>query len=68
MLNGKRLRLLIPYIDYSKCVGCGACTELYPLFFMMKDEKAWVMNHEEFVVEEHGKVVYCCPFGAITIE
>jgi len=35
---------------------------------MMKDEKAWVINHEKFTVEEHSKVVYCCPFGAITIE
>jgi len=59
---------LIPYIDYSKCVGCGGCAELYPLFFMMKDEKAWVINHEKFTVEEHSKVVYSCPFGAITIE
>lgn len=59
---------MIPYIDYSKCSGCGACAELYPLFFMMRDEKAWVINHEDFIFEEHKGVLYCCPFGAITIE
>jgi len=59
---------LIPYIDYSKCEGCGACAELYPLFFIMKDEKAWVINHEKFIVEDHKNVAFCCPFRAITIE
>jgi len=35
---------------------------------MMRDEKAWVINHEKFVLEEHKGVLYTCPFGAITIE
>jgi hypothetical protein len=38
------------------------------MFFTMRDEKAWVINHEKFVFEEHKAVIYCCPFGAITIE
>ena len=59
---------MIPFVDYSKCVGCGACAELYPLFFIIRDEKAWVINNEKFILKEHKKVVYCCPFGAITIE
>jgi len=59
---------LIPYIDYSACTGCGACAELYPLFFVIKDEKAWLINHEKFEFEKHERVVYCCPFGAITLE
>lgn len=57
---------MIPYIDYSKCAGCGACAELYPLFFEMRDGRAWVINHEKFVFEEHKDVVYSCPFRAIT--
>ncbi len=59
---------LIPYIDYSLCVGCGACAELFPVFFEMRDGRPWVINHEIFVAEEHGKVIYCCPFRAISIE
>jgi ferredoxin len=58
---------LIPYIDYSLCVGCGACAELYPLFFVIRDDRVWVTNHELFVVERDGKVIYSCPFGAITL-
>jgi ferredoxin len=59
---------LIPYIDYSKCEGCGACAGFYPLFFEMRDDRAWVINYEKFVFEEHKDVVYSCPFRAITIE
>lgn len=59
---------MIPYIDYSQCEGCGACAELYPLFFVMRDDRAWVINYEKFVYEEHKDVVFCCPFRAITIE
>jgi ferredoxin len=59
---------MIPFIDYSKCVGCGACAELYPMFFVMKDDKAWVINYEKFVIEEHRQIIYCCPFRAITLE
>ena len=59
---------MIPYIDYSKCVGCGACAELFPLFFTMKDDKAWFINYEKFVFEEHRNIAHCCPFRAITVE
>jgi hypothetical protein len=34
----------------------------------MRDEKAWVINHEKFIYEEHKGVAAACPFGAITIE
>ncbi len=59
---------VIPNVDFGLCVGCGACAELYPLFFEMRDEKAWVINPEKFIYEEHKGVVAVCPFGAITIE
>ncbi|MEJ2682777.1 MAG: ferredoxin [Candidatus Sulfobium sp.] len=58
----------IPYIDYSLCVGCGACTEIYPMFFEMRDGRPWVIRHEMFLVEKHRGVVQSCPFRAITIE
>jgi len=35
---------------------------------MMRDDKAWIMNHEKFVFEKDKGAVYACPFGAITIE
>lgn len=59
---------MIIYIDYSRCEGCGACAELYPLFFEMRADRAWVINYEKFVFDEHKDVVYSCPFRAITVE
>ncbi len=59
---------MVPQIDYSACEGCGACAEHYPLFFAMRDDKAWVINYEQFSHDEHEGVLYCCPYGAITIE
>jgi len=49
-------------------VGCGACAEIHPSFFIIRDEKAWLLNHEQFIPEEHGDLVFSCPFRAITIE
>jgi len=34
----------------------------------MKDEKAWLINFEQFIYAEHKNIVYCCPFRAIVIE
>ena len=59
---------MILYIDYSKCEGCGACAALYPLFFEMRDDRAWVINYEKFVFGEYKDVLYCCPFREITVE
>ncbi len=66
--NERGDRILMLYIDYGLCVGCGACAEAYPRFFIMRDEKAWFVNHEQFVLEENRGIEYVCPFHAITIE
>jgi len=58
---------MIPYIDYSSCTGCGACAALYPEFFVMRDEKPWFINYEAFSVEIHKKVIFSCPFRAISL-
>jgi ferredoxin len=59
---------MIPFIDYSLCEGCGACAEVYPIFFEMRDEKAWFINYEKFVYEEHRNIINVCPFRAIRLE
>lgn len=56
------------YIDYSLCEKCGACAEIYPLFFVMKDDLPWFINHDKFNPKEHGDIPKCCPFRAIVIE
>lgn len=59
---------MIPYIDYSLCTGCGACAELYPMFFEMREGRPWVIHYELFIYEENGGVLRCCPFRAISVE
>lgn len=59
---------VMPYIDYSLCTGCGACAEVYPQFFEMRDGKAWVIDHERFEREGDRAVVKICTFGAISVE
>jgi ferredoxin len=66
--NRRKDKLLLPTIDYSLCVGCGACAELYPQFFEIRDDRAWFINHEQFIMDKHKGVVGCCPFRAISIE
>lgn len=56
------------YIDYGLCKGCGACAEIFPSIFVMRDEKAWVIIDEILDVHEHRKIVTVCAFGAISIE
>jgi ferredoxin len=55
-------------IDYGLCAGCGACAEMYPLFFEIRDEKAWIVNYEKFSVEEYRRNPVICPYRAIIIE
>lgn len=55
-------------IDYSLCEGCGGCAEAFPLFFEMRDDKAWVINSEKFVLEQNPGVLTICPYYAISVE
>ena len=56
------------YIDYALCEGCGACQELYPDLFEMRDSVAWVINHESFEPDKQDEVVNVCIYGAISVE
>ena len=60
--------LLIPYIDYSLCVGCGACAELYPAIFVLRDGQAWVSDLDAFTPSMAGDIIRTCIYGAITVE
>ena len=55
-------------IDYSLCAGCGACAEVYPLLFEIRDDKAWIIDYTRFSPEEHKDLPTVCPYRAITIE
>ncbi len=55
-------------IDYGLCEGCGGCAEAFPEFFEMRDDKAWVINEDEFAVEENSGVLKICPYYAISVD
>lgn len=59
---------LVPNIDYSLCTGCGGCAEIYPVFFQMRDDKAWAINTDRFNAEEHQGILTVCPYHAISLE
>jgi len=60
--------VLIPSIDYSLCKGCGACAEIYPSIFVMREEMVWVISDEGIDAKDHAKIVSICVFGAISFE
>ena len=59
---------MVPNIDYGLCQGRGGCAEAYPLFFKMRDDKAWIINADKFDAERDKGVLTVCPYYAITIE
>ncbi len=59
---------MVPNIDYSLCQGCGGCAEAYPQFFEMREEKAWVINADQFDAERDKGIMHICPYYAISIE
>lgn len=64
----KREHMMMLSIDYGLCEGCGACAEMYPRFFEIRDEKAWIINYEASNVEEYRKNPVICPYRAIILE
>ena len=59
---------MTPNIDYGLCEGCGACAEMYPLFFEIRDDKAWLIDTDKFRIEDCPKTAVVCPYRAISIE
>jgi ferredoxin len=67
--HGKEARLSMTLnVDYGLCQGCGGCAEAYPELFVMRGEKAWVINPGKFDPLKHKGVLSICPYYAITLE
>jgi len=58
---------MVPIVDYGLCEGCGACAELYPQLFEIRDEKAWTIQGAEFRLEDYPNVPVVCPYRAISV-
>jgi ferredoxin len=66
--NTKKKHAPILNIDYSLCQGCGGCSDMYPQFFELRGERAWVMNADKFKAEDHPGILHVCPYYAIVLE
>ncbi len=59
---------MMPIVDYGLCEGCGACAELYPKVFEMRDEKAWVIAAGPLDPAQYPDLPKVCPYRAISVE
>jgi ferredoxin len=51
------------HVDWDLCFGCGACQEVCPGAFEVRDEKAWVLSDE--AVDTCADALTVCPVRAI---
>jgi len=58
--KGIVIKMLV--IDIEKCVGCGACVDVCPDGFEIKDGKSVVVDPDAPCI---GKAISTCPIGAI---
>ncbi|NDY41495.1 ferredoxin [Dissulfurirhabdus thermomarina] len=56
-----------PVVDYGRCNGCGACVELCPGVFELRDDKAWVVDPAGCGACDCGRAVVMCPQDAISL-
>jgi len=57
-----------PIVDRELCIGCGACVEICPDVFEMRDEKSWVIGPDKCDSCDCGEAVASCPVDAIAME
>ena len=65
--NDAKVTLLLN-IDYALCQGCGGCAEVYPQYFELRDDKAWVINADTFSPKDRDGILHVCPYYAISVE
>jgi ferredoxin len=56
-----------PIVDEETCVGCGACADLCPEVFELRDDKAWVIGAEKCETCNCQEAADSCPVDAISL-
>jgi ferredoxin len=57
-----------PVVDTELCIGCGACVNVCPEVFEMKDDKAIVIAPDKCGTCDCEAAVSACPTAAISME
>ncbi len=52
-------------INIRACIGCGICTQTYPEYFSMENNKAVINDIEEVDNEKVDETIKACPVNAI---
>lgn len=61
-------KVLTPFVDVSICNGCGACAEVFPAVFELREDKGWVIatSSDPDLTADH--FINVCPRRAISVD